>query len=159
MQPCYSVGVSCIAQLKTRWLPEFRYERWTFSDFQILFLFYFFQRLRRLWRRAQIRGFLSLDLKFPLTDAEAMTITKQEFLDLITDEHFKSREDPMLQSNKLDAMIQLYSNVPMHLLNQLQKLFETDCILFGYDPKPDIVFRRDILRSSPFKYFDLIKVR
>lgn len=119
----------------------------------------FGERLRRLWRRAQIRGFLSLDLKFPLTNAEAMTITNQEFRDLIIDAHFKSREDPTLLANKLEAMIQLYSKVPMHLLNKLQKLFETDCILFGYDPKPDIVFKRDLLRSSPFNYFDLINVR
>ena len=30
MQPCYLKGVSCIAQLKMRWLPEFQYLPWIY---------------------------------------------------------------------------------------------------------------------------------
>ncbi|XP_036367628.1 carbohydrate sulfotransferase 10-like isoform X4 [Octopus sinensis] len=114
----------------------------------------FSQILRRTWRRAQIRGFVSMDLDFPFTNNQTLFVTKQEFLDTIKDASLVSKNDKSLKVIKNEAMSYAYSTVPMDVLDQLEVLLKDDCLQFGYDTRPKHVFEAN-QRTWNFNYFNV----
>ncbi|XP_060084861.1 carbohydrate sulfotransferase 12-like [Ylistrum balloti] len=114
--------------------------------------------MKRVWTDFQIRGFLSKYSSFPFTDEEADSLTKSQFIsvlvNIITD---KSTDRKAVKEQKMEALVQAYSLVPMEDLVKLREVVRPDCLLFGYNDSPAYIFNRtdDFQNSVQYRYFDI----
>ncbi|GAB1599325.1 carbohydrate sulfotransferase 10-like isoform X3 [Argonauta hians] len=114
----------------------------------------FSQILRRVWRREQIRGFISMDLDFPFTDNQTLYVSKAEFLNTLKDASDISKHDKSLKTIKAEAMSYAYSTVSKRVLDDLEVLLKEDCLQFGYETRPKHIFQAD-QRIWNFNYFNV----
>ena len=103
----------------------------------------------------QVRGFLSIHRKFPLSVSEAKRTTLQQFQALVKAAYRQSGDRGVVKRQRQLALQEAYHNVPRSLLAQVQRYVAEDCELFGYDcsiesrfnvsDKPEPVFHLDQL--------------
>ena len=103
----------------------------------------------------QVRGFLSIHRKFPLSVSEAKRTTLQQFQALVKAAYRQSGDRGVVKRQRQLALQEAYHSVPMSLLAQVQRYVAEDCELFGYDcsienrfnmsDKPEPVFHLDQL--------------
>ena len=111
----------------------------------------------RTWRDLQIRGYLSKHIDMPMTREQASKITSEDFFSLIK----IALEQPMnrtaVKLQRHEAMVQAYQKVSLANMERLAKYVEMDCLLFGYDLRPNELFQgnNDPDKNS-FNYFDAI---
>ena len=111
----------------------------------------------RTWRDLQIRGYLSKHIDMPMTREQASDITSDEFFNLVK----QALEMPMnrtaVKLQRQEAMIQAYRTVPLKDMERLSKYVKMDCLMFGYDLRPNELFHRNNEPDgSSFNYFDAI---
>ena len=111
----------------------------------------------RTWRDLQIRGYLSKYIDMPMTKEQASDITSDEFFSLIKEALEKPMNRTAVKLQRQEAMIQAYRAVPLKDMERLSKYVKMDCLMFGYDLRPNKLFQRDNEPGGPsFNYFDAI---
>ena len=111
----------------------------------------------RTWRDLQVRGFLSKHIDMPLTSDETANITREEFFDVIKQALMQPMNQTEVKKQRNEAMMQAYRSIPLEDMLRLAKYVETDCLLFGYDPRPAMLFDREqFMDTEAFNYFDAI---
>ena len=108
----------------------------------------------------QIRGFLSIHRKFPLSVSEAERTTEQQFQALVKAAYIQSGDRSVVKRQRQLALQEAYHSVPRSLLAEVQRYVAEDCELFRYDcsiesrfnvsNKPEPVFHIDdiLLKKS-----------
>ena len=81
----------------------------------------------------QVRGFLSVHKKFPLSEEEAKNTTLQHFQTLAKAAYRQSGDRSVVKRQRQLAMLEAYHSVPRSLLAKVQSYVAEDCELFGYD--------------------------
>ena len=111
----------------------------------------------RTWRDLQIRGYLSKYIDMPMTKEQASDITSEEFFSLIKEALEKPMNRTAVKLQRQEAMIQAYRTVPLKDMERLSEYVKMDCLMFGYDLRPNELFHRDNEPDgSSFNYFDAI---
>ena len=111
----------------------------------------------RTWRDLQIRGFLSKHIDMPLTSDETVNITREEFFDVIKQALMQPMNQTEVKKQRKEALVQAYRSIPLEDMLRLAKYVERDCLLFGYDPRPAMLFdRENYIDDGTFNYFDAI---
>ena len=111
----------------------------------------------RTWRDLQIRGYLSKHIDMPMTKRQASDITSEDFFNLIKEALEQPMNETAVKLQRQEAMIQAYQKVPLEDMERLAKYVRMDCLMFGYDLKPDALFQRNSHSNRVyFNYFDAI---
>lgn len=112
------------------------------------------EALLRIWRKMQIRGLISFNIKFPLNPEESSKISRQAMIRLATDASRKSSVD-QLKLQKRQSFIEMYRSVPLTVLEEFRNVYKNDFLLFNYTEAPDEVFQRrehfDFLNVTDFR--------
>ena len=112
--------------------------------------------LRRLWKAFQIRGIIGAQEFFPLSDSDARTVGKRDFLKIAMATHNRSASDPKIKSNRDESMREAYSTVPLKHRLLLRQIFDEDFKFFGYNPDHSSVFPpEDKFQLPYYRYFDI----
>ncbi|XP_046551621.1 uncharacterized protein LOC124261366 [Haliotis rubra] len=115
----------------------------------------FHTAIRRLWRQMQIAGSISKEEQYPLTPAESDTVTEVQLINVMLGA-FK-RTSSRSRSNKKEAFLQAYRQVPLHDLEQIRAKYSKDFLLFDYDDRPKELFDKTVQPHIKFDYFDVMK--
>lgn len=108
----------------------------------------------RAWTYYQITGVLSKKYAMPYTSTDDIDhVMFTEHLKRAIDK--SEAEITEVKRQRQEALIQAYSTVPMELLERLRKVVYDDCLLFGYDERPDWLFNRTVTGNNTpeFDYF------
>ena len=111
----------------------------------------------RTWRDLQIRGYLSKHINMPMTREQASDITSETFFSLIKEALTQPMNKTAVKLQRQEAMVQAYQMVPLEDMERLANYVKIDCLMFGYDLKPNALFQRDSVSNGvTFNYFDAI---
>ncbi|KAK7497986.1 hypothetical protein BaRGS_00010857, partial [Batillaria attramentaria] len=111
------------------------------------------QMLRRLWATFQIRGYLSIEEPFPLTDEQAAQVSSLSFFALLNEAYIRSGSPELRKGQRRAAMLEAYYTLPRDLLSKLESFVDRDCKLFGYDCSVESRFNPK-KRPEPMFHFD-----
>lgn len=90
---------------------------------------------RRIWRKLQMRGFISWRRKFPFTSEELKKLNTKSFLRMLKRESALSWSNRAeLQLQKTQAMREAFASVPKAEIAKIETVFANDLHLFGFDP-------------------------
>ena len=103
----------------------------------------------------QIRGFLSVQLPFPLTRAEATLTSLSQFQSLVRAAYRQSGERGVVKRQRQRALLEAYHSVPRALLARVRRYVSEDCDLFGYDCSLESRFNLSA-RPPPLFRFDAV---
>lgn len=106
----------------------------------------------RAWSYYQIVGYISKQISMPYSKSEVKDITPADIFKTIQNAIELSESDKSLSSQNDDAFVQAYSTVPVKDLERVRKMVEADCILFGYDERPAILFNK-IMKPTRKKFY------
>ena len=95
---------------------------------------------RRIWRKLQIRGFISRKLVFPYSQSSFEGVTARAFIDVAFDGFKKSTDKKELRRQKRDAFVEAYQSVSMAAFSKLTNDLTNDFVFFDYDSHPREVF-------------------
>ncbi|XP_046543788.1 carbohydrate sulfotransferase 9-like [Haliotis rubra] len=115
----------------------------------------FHTALRRLWRQMQILGIISKQEDFPLTPEQSETYKQTEVINLALAAHWRSGD--ISTSNKREAFIQAYQQIPLADMEALSQKYQKDFLLFDYDDRPQMLFQKSEQLYMTFDYFDVLK--
>ena len=105
----------------------------------------------RQWRKLQIKGLLSLKIRFPYSQRVWKTIDQDRFHNMLIDVHKLSKTiDNGLHKNQRKAMAEAYQTLSPETRKSLKEILEPDCKLFGYDVNP--TFEKQ--KTDKTKFFD-----
>ncbi|XP_045209659.2 carbohydrate sulfotransferase 8-like [Mercenaria mercenaria] len=108
----------------------------------------------RAWTYYQIIGYISKQTPMPYSRSEIKDITTADIFKTIHNAIELSESDRGVSSQNDEAMMQAYSTISLYDLARVRKMVVEDCIVFGYDDKPDMLFnRRTKSQSRKFDYF------
>ena len=111
----------------------------------------------RIWRDLQVRGFLSKHIDMPLSSDQTAKITQQGFFNVIKQALMQPMNRTEVKKQRIEAMVQAYREIPLEDMLRLAKYVESDCLLFGYDPRPAMFFDgENSIDARTFNYFDAI---
>ncbi|KAK7471870.1 hypothetical protein BaRGS_00035529 [Batillaria attramentaria] len=114
------------------------------------------EKLRRTWKNLQIRGMISKRELFPLTPAEADDVTIGGMQELALAAFDRSTSDPELKGNKMEAMIEAYSTIPLTDRQALRRIYAADFELFQYPPSiPEVFPEGDKFHLGPYRFFNI----
>lgn len=116
--------------------------------------FPFIKIMIRTWRDLQIRGYLSKYIEFPYKETEADLITKDEFFEAIKAALNIPVNHTEVKLQRQEALIQAYRQVPIEDMDRLRRYVLKDCLLYGYDDRPEELFDRTVDVKSEFTYLD-----
>lgn len=91
--------------------------------------------LKRLWTRDSIRGFIEKGRQFPLKAKDVKNLTRSQLFSIFKSAYRIPQAKKSSQAYN-DAIRKAFLQVPNEDMVVVQKYLETDCKLFGYDPKP-----------------------
>ncbi|CAG2190752.1 CHST11 [Mytilus edulis] len=99
--------------------------------------------LQKIWRKLQIRGIISEQIKFPFNknDATKFKPSSQTFKNAIINAHIESKKQYNLKDQKRKYLISAYNLLPIATMDKLQKIFQNDFQIFGYDKRPDYLYQ------------------
>ncbi|CAI9725445.1 carbohydrate sulfotransferase 8-like isoform X2 [Octopus vulgaris] len=110
---------------------------------------------RRLWRKLQIKGLISYKFNLTITKKELLSLNETQFLSILTKYNKKSSSEPDCHKARKFSYLEAYYSVPQKDLEDLAKLFSTECELWDYPFKPDIIFDSDKrISTGPITYFN-----
>lgn len=110
----------------------------------------------RTWTYYQMKGIVSKNIDMPFRESELWYVDFNIFQRILRNAIKMSQaEREAVNNQRLEAMKQAYATVPMEYMERLSRVLRDDCILFGYDERPDILFDRskDKQNGSSFDYF------
>ena len=110
----------------------------------------------RTWTYFQIRGKVSKTIPLPFTDEEVSSVTKETYIEKLSEAMAESKGMAGLKEQKLEALRQAYAGVSLEVLERLKLVVEADCKLFGYETEPNFIFVRDV--DVEFDYFKAVDV-
>ncbi|XP_045194478.2 uncharacterized protein LOC123550104 [Mercenaria mercenaria] len=114
-----------------------------------------YKAFQRAWSSYQIRGLILKKYNMPFAENDVVNVNYIQFGDEIKkalDASMGHKDE--LNAQREEAFIQAYSSVPMHLMLKLKEFMKPDCLLFGYDDMPELLFNRTSLPNSDrFDYF------
>lgn len=106
--------------------------------------------LQRIWRKLQIRGVIGSDA-FPLSEAEAEVISKEQFIELLKTIRKNISHDEVSWQKK-QAYMEAYRSVPTEVLDGIRHVYAKEFALFDYDDRPGTFFDR----TEPFKFYGFL---
>ncbi|XP_014786519.1 uncharacterized protein LOC106880878 isoform X1 [Octopus bimaculoides] len=110
---------------------------------------------RRMWRKLQIKGLICYKFNLTITKEELLSLNKTQFLSILTKYSNNSFSDPDCHKTRKFPFLEAYYSVPKKDLEDLAKLFSSECELWDYPIKPDIIFDPDKrISTGPFTYFN-----
>lgn len=112
------------------------------------------EALNRIWRKLQIRGVIGKH-QLPLSDAEAESISKQEFIELIKRTQ-KLTPYNQRKQQRTEALQEIFASVSMEYLQELKTSFKTDFDFFEYDDDPKDIFHVD---RSTLNYYGYLNIK
>ena len=96
---------------------------------------------QRVWRKLQIRGVLDRREALPLSNFKQYSSSPAGFIQLCKSSWERFRETGLKSQQKRDALSSAYSLVPREDLELLREYFLLDFDLFGYESRPDAIYR------------------
>lgn len=137
-------------------------EKWSWTDLTVKTMFRnqksiekcmsFHEAMRRVWRNFQVRGFIGKNISLPFGPDDP--VDTRSYMNAFGEAKSKSGSDEHRKHNKVEALLEAYSMVPMEDLEKLAQAFKTDCDLFGYDCRPPNIFNRT-QNNKPLEYFNI----
>ncbi|KAK7476397.1 hypothetical protein BaRGS_00032322 [Batillaria attramentaria] len=109
-----------------------------------------FQTLQRMWTIFQVRGYLSVNITFPLTRQQAEVTTLTQFQKLLKAAYRDSGDRKVTKLQRHSALVDTFCRLPRPLLKQLQVYLKDDCELFGYECDVDFRFNASVPARSPY---------
>ncbi|XP_045208517.2 carbohydrate sulfotransferase 12-like [Mercenaria mercenaria] len=110
---------------------------------EILQCMSWYEALRRVWRKLQMRGLIDVDHKFLLDKKAAEKLSKENFLE-IAKRAWKESDVNKLKKQKIDVFIEMYRSVPINVLKKFVTAYKIDFHLYNYDPSPQEIFNRTL---------------
>ncbi|KAK7475994.1 hypothetical protein BaRGS_00032761 [Batillaria attramentaria] len=98
-----------------------------------------FEMGQRLWTKMQIRGVISNDLEFPLSEQEMDEATVRSFMLLLDKAYAQSDNGTQLREQKTRALSEAFETVPVEDIRKLTEIYSLDFEMFGYDKYPDFI--------------------
>ncbi|XP_053387271.1 carbohydrate sulfotransferase 11-like [Mercenaria mercenaria] len=92
---------------------------------------------KRLWKSFQVQGFLKHELSFPDKEFAHKLLRSQLMKDVVIDyinRYPMTSQERNYQRHK--ALVEAYANIKEETLKGIQKLYEVDFKMFGYDINP-----------------------
>ena len=97
----------------------------------------------RTWTYFQMIGVISKHVPIPYLKEEIGKINLADFKKtLLNAIELSEAERRDVTTQKIEAMRQAYLSVPMDYMERLSKMVREDCLLYGYDERPPILFDR-----------------
>jgi hypothetical protein len=114
-----------------------------------------YKLFQRTWSSYHIRGLILKNFSMPFVESEVDNVGYVIFgneLKNAIDKSMPFKED--LKAQREEALVQAYSTVPFELMTKLKEFMKLDCLLFGYETMPKILFdRTSSNNSTEFYYF------
>ncbi|XP_059141265.1 carbohydrate sulfotransferase 11-like [Physella acuta] len=108
-----------------------------------------YEGLKRIWRKIQIRGIISMEEKFPWSrDFSERSVTIRMFTDRVKKLHAQT-DKTKLKKQRKEVVIEAFSRIKQEDLKKLVEMFRPDFQLFEYDTRPDFIFSEEIVK--PFR--------
>ncbi|KAL5005698.1 hypothetical protein ScPMuIL_016856 [Solemya velum] len=114
----------------------------------------FQEALERVWKGLQIRGFLGVKVKMPLSLDESENFSADQIVDVILEARKKSTASDRRSNNK-DALTEAFRQVPLSTLEMYLNLYGPDFELYGYEKRPEAIFDRTTVEDKTYRYFKL----
>lgn len=110
---------------------------------------------RRTWSYYKITGRISMNIPFPFKDDEVDNINKTQYKAAIRKAMEQSKDfGQEVAKQRKEALLQAYSTIPPQLLERLRKVVLVDCLMFGYDDRPNWLFNRNSSQKmTSYNYF------
>ncbi|KAL8562682.1 hypothetical protein ACOMHN_011253 [Nucella lapillus] len=111
---------------------------------------------RRLWKKFQIRGLISKTEKFPFKRKQAVNITLRQFVQTALAAHKRSKKNPNLKKQRVEALREGFAQVPLEDRLYAQHILFLDFQMFGFDPMLEDVFpKTPYVPDKSFSYFNI----
>lgn len=94
------------------------------------------QVCRRLWHLMQVKGIISYEIRFSLTEEDMATMTPSKFVRILDKGRTSWTDTAVLLRQKQGALEEAYRQVPDSLLLQISAIYSLDFQMFGYDKYP-----------------------
>lgn len=114
----------------------------------------------RAWSYYQITGQVSKYINFPFEERQVRIITAENFRSALEKAREMSRNaNHDLKAQRIEALREAYATVPQEYIDRLEKVVRSDCMLFGYDLKPDFLkhLKSSNTNSGDIHYFKGLK--
>ncbi|XP_060065569.1 carbohydrate sulfotransferase 8-like [Ylistrum balloti] len=100
----------------------------------------FYEGMKRTWIGLQIQGIIPKYVRIPFTKFEAAGVTLERFQSAVGAAINSTIDKSAVKYQKIEAVIEAYSLVPLNDLITIRELVRQDCQLFGYDESPKPIF-------------------
>lgn len=100
--------------------------------------------IEKVWRKMQLRGFISESERRP----EDLAPLHQILVQALTQGYKNSSNNANIKEQKRKLMIDAYKQIPINTLEKISNIYNADFKHFGYDPKPYILFNREVFNAS-----------
>lgn len=97
---------------------------------------------KRLWRQMQLKGIISDELDFPLSEADMSTMKPLHFVHVLDSASRKSGDPEKLRHQKQQALKAAFETVPAGDILRLIEIYSLDFEMFGYDKYPDFLVEK-----------------
>lgn len=111
------------------------------------------EALNRIWRKLQIRGVIGKQ-QLPLSEEEAESITKEEFIKLILKTQALTPYSERKQQRK-EAFREIFASVPIKHLEELKVAYKTDFDFFEYNTEPADIFHINRATLHHYGYLEV----
>ncbi|KAL4230602.1 hypothetical protein ACF0H5_010979 [Mactra antiquata] len=115
--------------------------------------FPFIKLILRTWRDLQIRGYISKKTEFPFK-GDVTNVSSDDVMEAIIHALDENHNKINLKMQRQEALIQAYHQVPLKDMELLREYLLLDCLIFGYDDQPSILFDRSRPVDNAFLYLD-----
>jgi hypothetical protein len=114
------------------------------------------QSLKRVWRKLQIRGLISDQIKFPFSVNDAKYISNSEFSSKLIEAHKQSQKYD-LKTLKRNYLIDAYNMIPLQTMFKLAEVYKLDFKIFDYEMFPEYLFRNrtDYVSNNIFSIINI----
>ncbi|XP_070181090.1 carbohydrate sulfotransferase 11-like isoform X2 [Littorina saxatilis] len=115
-----------------------------------------YNMMRRIWVAFKVRGYVSLNLTFPLSMVEARSTSVAAFKAIATKAYRDTPDHAATKKQRRQAFLEAYYSLPRPLLKKLEAYVADDCKLFGYEC--DIESRFNLSDKPPTEMFHFDKL-
>ncbi|XP_059158539.1 uncharacterized protein LOC131942658 [Physella acuta] len=111
---------------------------------------------KRIWRKLQIRSFISSEINFPanITEEIIQNMDAYDFIDILFEASRRSKSDVNLKHQKDNALTDAFKAVDMSIVEAIRNIYEFDFSLFGFESRPNSFFRDE---SGDLDVFNIAK--
>ena len=112
--------------------------------------------LHRTWSYYQAVGHISKHIPMPFTKDKVCTVNMTSYREAIEIAMEKSKVyGKKVAEQRNESLMQAYSTIPDELLERLRNVVLVDCLMFGYDDRPDWLFGKQ--SNADIKFYDYFK--